>query len=57
MTARATTAAARSANVLVKARGLNSFPSGPVSANTGRNETTVVATAVRTAPPTSDTPR
>ena len=41
------------AKVFVKARGLNSFPSGPSIANTGRKPITVVDTAVKTAPPTS----
>ncbi len=41
------------ANVFVNASGRNSFPSAPVIVNTGRNPTTVVATAVKTALPTS----
>ncbi len=44
---------AMSAKVLVYARGLKSLPSAAVIVNTGRNPTTVVATAVSTAPPTS----
>jgi len=45
------------ANVLVKASGLNSFPSAPVIVKTGRKLTTVVATAVATALPTSEDAR
>ena len=41
------------AKVLVYARGLKSLPSAPIMVNTGRKLTTVVATAVSTAPPTS----
>ncbi len=41
------------AKVLVKASGLKSLPSGPIMAKTGKKLTTVVATAVRTALPTS----
>ena len=40
-----------SAKVLVNASGLNSLPSGPVIANTGRKLMTVVATPVSTASP------
>jgi hypothetical protein len=41
------------ANVFVYAKGRNIFPSGPVNANTGMNDTTVLTTAVTMAPPTS----
>ena len=41
------------ANVLVYASGLKSLPSAPIMANTGKKLTTVVSTAVKTAPPTS----
>ncbi len=41
------------AKVLVKAKGLKSLPSAPIIVKTGRKLTTVVDTAVRTAPPTS----
>ncbi len=49
----ATITEAISAKVFVNARGLKSLPSGPVIVKTGRKPTTVVATAVRTAPATS----
>ncbi len=50
---KATIIEAINANVFVNANGLKSFPSGPVIVKTGKKPTTVVATAVRTAPPTS----
>ena len=50
---KATITDAINAKVFVKAKGLKSFPSGPVIVNTGRKPTTVVETAVRTALPTS----
>jgi hypothetical protein len=50
---KATTTEAISAKVLVNARGLKSLPSAPVIVKTGRKLTTVVETAVNTAPPTS----
>ena len=56
-TVRAMTTEASRAKVFVNARGLNSFPSAPVMVNTGRKLTTVVATAVSTALPTSEAAR
>ena len=53
MIVRATITDAARANVLVKASGLNSFPSAPIIVNTGRKLTIVVETAVSTALPTS----
>ena len=50
---RPSTSAEPTANVLVNATGLNSFPSGPVRLKTGRNEMMVVNDDVMTAPPTS----
>ncbi len=49
----AITIEAINANVLVNASGLNSFPSAPIIVKTGKKLTTVVATAVITALPTS----
>ena len=49
----ATTIDPKRAQVLVKAKGRNSLPSSPIMLNTGRNPTTVVATAVRIAEATS----
>ena len=43
--------------VLVKAKGLKSFPSAPIIVKTGKKLTTVVSTATKTAPPTSDEAR
>ena len=51
--ARATMTDEIRAKVLVKARGLKSFPSAASIVKTGRKLITVVATAVRTALPTS----
>ena len=52
-TVSATTTEPTRQNVLVKARGRNSLPSGPDIAKTGRKPTTVVEMAVRMALPTS----
>ena len=53
MTRTATMTEAINAYVFVNANGRKSFPSAPIIVNTGRKLTTVVATAVTTAPPTS----
>ncbi len=53
MIVRATITEATNANVLVNAKGRNSFPSAAIIVNTGRKLTTVVDTAVRTALATS----
>ena len=45
--------AAAKAKVLVKAKGLNNFPSAPIIVNTGIKLMIVVATAVTMAPETS----
>ena len=52
-TVRAMTIDASNAKLLVKAKGLKSLPSAPIMVKTGRKLTTVVATAVSTALPTS----
>ena len=49
----ATIIEAVSANVLVKANGLNNFPSAPIIVNTGMKLIIVVITAVTIAPETS----
>ena len=56
MIVKATITEAIKAKVLVKANGLNNFPSEPIIKNTGRKLITVVSIAVTTALPTSEAP-
>ena len=52
-TVTASTVAAITANVFVKASGWNSLPAWPVSANTGMNASTMIAIEKNTGRPTS----